>query len=504
LSDCEVAQGENTGVIFMFAFNIRDFGARGDGMVDNAAFVQQTIDHCHAEGGGTVVIPAGDFLSGSIFLRSNVTLYLDNGARLIASLDRNLIRNDREFQGPDTGFLIGAIDVANIMIGGPGIIDGQGDCLMEPDDGISEYPLLPAAERTKLCYLRGCRNVRIQEVTFQKASQWTIHLIGCQHVLIRDINIFNNLRGANNDGIDPDSCRDVRISGCYIEGGDDAIVIKTTAKAARIYGDCEDIMVTDCQLVSRGSALKIGTETHAAIRNCQFSHCIIQKSNRGVGIWVRDGGTVENIIVSDLIMATRIFQGAPHRERVRDWWGKGEPVFISVGYRQAGVYPGKIRKIMIHNLMAEAENSLFIKGLPESPIEAITLSNIQLLVRRASTSPDGFFDEQPPEGLVYTHRSPAIFASNVRDLTIRDAKITWGEIKSEHWSNAIYGEDITDLQISQLTGCSASETLSVIGLERVAGLLLSDCHIPEGARLAEGRNVNGRPLLLLRATQDAG
>jgi polygalacturonase len=479
------------GVVEMRRCNICDFGARGDGITVNTEFIQQAIDCCHERGGGDVWVPAGTFLSGSVFLRSNVRLYLETGSKLIASLDRNDIRVDSDFQVSTTGFLIGAIAAENIGIAGSGIIDGQGDSLMEPDDGISEYPLLPGEERTKLCYLRGCRNVKIQEVTFQNASQWTIHLIGCRHVQIRGINIFNNLRGANNDGIDPDSCRDVRISDCYIEGGDDAIVIKTTRKAAEVYGDCEDITVTGCQLISRGSALKIGTETHAAIRNCLFSHCIVKNSNRGLGIWVRDGGTVENVIVSDLIVATRIFQGAPHRDTVRDWWGKGEPVFISAGFRTDGVNPGKIRKIIIRALLAEAENSLFIKGVPESVIEDVTLDNVHLTIRRSSGHPGGVFDEQPPEGRVYAHHTPAIFARHVRNLTITHTRIQWGADHSGNWSNAICGEALANLQISHLTACPARDGMPVIGLRQVTNLTLSHCLTPGKALLIKGEDVNG-------------
>lgn len=454
------------------SYDIRDYGATGDGVIRNTPFIQAAIDACFQDGGGTVNVPAGRYLSGSIRLRTNVSLSLDPGAILIASIDPADIQADKEYVDSKTGYFIGAIDAENVSITGRGEIFGQGDLLMEKDDGVSEYPLLPGEFRSQLCYFRGCHNVQLNGITLVKSSEWTVHLIGCRHVAIQSVNILNNLRGANNDGIDPDACQDVRISGCHIEGGDDAIVIKTTRSAARMYGNCEDILISGCTLVSRGSAVKIGTETFGDIRNCVVTGCIVRKSNRGVGIWVRDGGTVENILVSDMMVETRMFRGAPHRDRVRDWWGKGEPLFISAACRRPGLFPGKIRRVLLKNIMAECENSVFLQGAPESPIEDVHMESLHLHFRMISGLEGGKYDIQPPENQVYDHENPAIYGSYVKGLTIKDSFVSWGVPQSKHWSNLLVCENSARLRVDGLTGRAACPGLPAVVLENIKGVRL--------------------------------
>ena len=166
-------------------------------------------------------------------------------------------------------------------------------------------------------------------------------MAGCQNVRIDGIKILNDDRGANNDGIDPDCCRNVVIANCIVSTGDDAIVVKSTGPMSRRYGVCENITITNCVLHSRDSALKIGTETHGTIRNVTLSDCIIDRCSRAVGIWVRDGGTVEDIHIHHLTGSTLRYADRYAEPGAPGWWGKGEPIFISAtpgktaGQRQA-------------------------------------------------------------------------------------------------------------------------------------------------------------------------
>lgn len=153
--------------------------------------------------------------------------------------------------------------------------------------------------------LEDITDLTIRDVTLRDAAFWTLHMAGCRRVRIRDIRILNDDRGANNDGIDPDCCQDVIISGCLIHTGDDAIVVKATGPMTRRYGPCCNVTITNCVLHSRDSALKIGTETCGDIRNITFGDCLVKDCSRAVGIWVRDGGTVENIQVHHLVGAVR-------------------------------------------------------------------------------------------------------------------------------------------------------------------------------------------------------
>lgn len=129
--------------------------------------------------------------------------------------------------------------------------------------------------------LEDITDLTIRDVTLRDAAFWTLHMAGCRRVRIRDIRILNDDRGANNDGIDPDCCQDVIISGCLIHTGDDAIVVKATGPMTRRYGPCCNVTITNCVLHSRDSALKIGTETCGDIRNITFGDCLVKDCSRG-------------------------------------------------------------------------------------------------------------------------------------------------------------------------------------------------------------------------------
>lgn len=224
------------------------------------------------------------------------------GASLMASLNKEDIRQTPCPDGAkeDSGYFIGALHAKNVSLTGDGEIYGQGYKVMR-DDGADghwkECPLMVEGFRPRLTYFEDVENLRIENVTFRDSALWTLHMAGCRRVKVQGIQILNHCRGANNDGIDPDSCQDVIISDCMIETGDDAIVIKTTAPMTKLYGPCKNILIRNCILASHDSALKIGTETHGDIRNIIMSDCIVRDCSRGIGIWVRDGGTVENIQV---------------------------------------------------------------------------------------------------------------------------------------------------------------------------------------------------------------
>src|SRR5699024_1164347 len=147
--------------------------------------------------------------------------------------------------------------------------------------------------RPRMLLLEDVEDLTIRDVTLKDAAFWTLHMAGCRRVRIEGIRILSDDRGANNDGIDPDCCQDVVIRDCIVRPGDDAIVVKPTGPMARRYGPSQNITISGCVLHSRDSALKIGTETHGVIRNIVLADCIVDDCSRAVGIWVRDGGTVE-------------------------------------------------------------------------------------------------------------------------------------------------------------------------------------------------------------------
>lgn len=439
----------------MRQYNIMEYGAVPDGVTNNASAIQAAVDACTENGGGRVLIPAGTFLSGSIQLKSNVDLHLEYGAVLVSSLEEKdiddfmtQVEDDNETTGWEGGCFLGAIHAENISLSGDGTIYGQGDKVFYDDGadgGFGESPLCVEAFRPRMILFEDIVNLSVKDITLKDAAFWTLHMAGCRHVRIHNIRILNDVRGANNDGIDPDSCQDVIISNCLIESGDDAIVVKSTKPMAARYGVCENIVITGCTLHSHDSALKVGTETHGLIRNISFGDCIIKDCSRAVGIWVRDGGTVEDIHVHHLTGAVRRYADAPARR----WWGKGEPIFVSATYRNdEKKYPGAIRKLSFDHIYLKSESCIFLAGEEDCPIEDISMDHIKITMVRQGTQPEIIFDEQPSRYGVYKHSIPSLYGRYIRNWEISDSSIKregeafpmWGNpVELEHCENVHLG-----------------------------------------------------------------
>ena len=412
---------------------VTDFGAVGDGKTLNTAAIQKAIDACTSAGGGRVVVPAGKFLSGTICLKSNVELHLESGAELISSLDPNDMpdlmggfEDDNRDTGWEGGCFLLARHAENVTISGSGRIDGRGrEVFFEDDDdgGSHESPLKVRGYRPRMSFLEDVRNLTVRDVTFYDAAFWTLHMAGCRDVLIDGIRIENNERGPNNDGIDPDSCRNVIIRGCIIACADDAIVVKTTAPMTKKYGACENILISNCILRSHSSALKIGTETWGDIHHVTMSDCILDRCTRGIGIWSRDGGRVHDIMIHHITGSTRRY-----RDRVRQdsevvvWWGKGEAVFLSATPR-SGVdrIPGAIESVFMDDLHITCEGAIMIAGEKASPIRDVCIRSSSFLWKRQGSLTPDCLDEQPSRRGVYPHEVPTVYVRCGEEISLRDS-----------------------------------------------------------------------------------
>jgi hypothetical protein len=244
-------------------------------------------------------------------------------------------------------------------------------------------------------------------------------MAGCKHVVVDHVKILNDVRGANNDGIDPDSCKDVVITNCIIESGDDAIVVKNTISMGKKYGACENIIISNCILHSQDSALKIGTETYQAIRNVILSDCIIKDCSRGIGIWARDGAVIENIRVHDVIGSVRRYADRFLEEGNPGWWGKGEPVFLSNTCRyDEKEQTGIIQNVVFQNMEIACEAGIFMRADAGRTLKNIRLENIALTMKKIGTLDSGMFDEQPSPRGKYAHEVPALYANGWSEETI--------------------------------------------------------------------------------------
>ncbi|WP_243109949.1 glycosyl hydrolase family 28 protein [Clostridium sp. E02] len=428
-------------------YNVLEYGAIGDGKKNDAAAIQAAVDACSQAGGGRVLLPGGHiYNSGSILLKSNVDFHLEMGAILKASDDLKdyyPLANGGEIVAHESGlpsylnseyngrpfhaFLYG-YDQVNVAITGFGTIDANEKMFYGDNSGYhiegSYYPRVP------LMLLEKFEHLTIQNVTLKNCAFWTVHLVGCNDVLIEGIRLINNLQMANSDGIDPDHCTNVRIIGCHIECGDDAIVLKNSGDYNQ-YGPCENILISDCTLISTSAAIKFGTEGECDFRNILVKNCSISRSNRGISIQIRDGGNVENVVFSNLTIETRRFS--------HEWWGRAEPICITCHDRKPGVKAGKIRNIRFENISCMGENGIFIRGSEGNLIEDVSFDHIHLTLKKYSRWEIEGYDIRPcqGEGLIKT-RVSGIYVENAKDLQFEHMKIFVEESMKPY-----YKQDVT-------------------------------------------------------------
>ena len=445
----------------MPTYDITDFGAVADGSTDNARAVQAALDSCHAAGGGQVIVPAGGvFVTGPIWLRSNVDLHVPGGATLQASTDEALYTETPFRSRSEGSFWIGARHAHNISISGTGTIDGQGTAFMENEEATHfNYKFVDGVDmRPHLLTLIGCDHVTIRDVTVKNSAYWSIHPAGCTDVLIHGVRVLNSLKVRNCDGIDIDHCRNVRISDCFIESADDCICIKNRRDFDE-YGPCENITVTGCVLTSTSCAIKLGSENMDTMRNIIFDGCIIHASNRGLGIQNRDEGAIENVIFSNILIESRLFADV--------WWGKAEPIYVTAFKRAPGTLHrfaagetqgriGRVRNIRFSNIVCRGENGVYISGCDDSRIENLVLDNVQVEINKSTRYPGGLYDRRPcdVEGIVRRDNA-GIFVTAADDVTVRNCRITWGDQRPTYYGAALETHDVTKLQVENFRGESA-------------------------------------------------
>lgn len=346
-----------------------------DGQNIKTREIQSAIDSCHQDGGGVVVFSGGTFLTGSIQLKSNVTVIVEAGAAIKGSADLNdyPFHKSSHLFGPDDmkmRSLIWADNAENIRICGNGTIDGSGQ---SPQFDIKQQP---RPVRPIVMRLISCKNTLIEGITLKSSPMWMQQYVNCEQLRIRNIIVFNH-SNRNNDGLDIVGCREVQITGCNISSDDDALCFKTLSNAGN-----KNILVADCILASNCNALKIGTETSADHSNFTISNCIIKKTGVFSETWKRDigvsglaiesvdGANISNVIVSGLVIT-----------------GVYMPLFVRLGNRgrkYAGTVavlpPGSISNISLNHIIGVAERPMgnIISGIEGRPIENLKLFDISL------------------------------------------------------------------------------------------------------------------------------
>jgi len=471
-------------------FNVRDFGATGKKTGNARAAVQKAIDICAAAGGGMVYLPPGEYTSGTLHLRSHVRFHIEAGATLYASM------NGADFDGGQKAALFYGEDLENISIEGRGTVDGQAEYEYRLSDFDDAYirenmrlmqalgkPLMRSFPRNypketiypRLVLLIRCKDVRIVGVSFIRSRSWTINPYACERLVIDGVYIYSSLKDAVwADGIDPDGCKDVRISNSTIETGDDAIVFYS----ADIWGPalpCENITVTNCRLSSASSAIKFCDGNSNCVRKVTIDNTVITGSNRGIAFMVFDGGYVSDVVLSNLtIECTR---------HGWFWWGDGDPIHFNIkrrsevdGQRRDNEpRAGAIRNVIIRNVIAHGKGSSQINGHPDSWLDSVSLENVKLFLSHDPSSP-------------LEKAEHAMKIRWARNLRLKDVSVTWDEPASGKWQSAIYAEDVQGLEVDGFTGRPAKPGADVpaMVLNQVEDATIRDSRAADGTTVFLG------------------
>ncbi|MCF6332454.1 MAG: glycosyl hydrolase family 28 protein [Draconibacterium sp.] len=455
-------------------YNILDYGAINDGQTINTRAIQNAIDSCSKQG-GTVVFPAGDFLTGTLYLKSNVTLHLAENATILGSTDIN----DYPHNSPGYKFygdtwvkqsLIYAEKQENIAITGNGTIDGQGWAFKtttrkKPDRYMNRPYVLWFVE---------CTNVKVENIFMTNSAMWMQHYLACNKVRIKGIRVFNHCN-YNNDMIDIDGCKDVIISDCIGDTDDDALTIKSTSSRKS-----ENIIVNNCILSSHCNAIKCGTESSGGFKNIVISNCIIRPSEQrttiygtpngisGITLGMVDGGILDGININNIIID-----------------GVTVPLYMRLGNRARAYRPdqgeipvGSFKNVQISNIYATGADSIScsITGIPGHPIENISLSNIQISFNGGVTINENLFDVPElethyPESTKFgVLPSSAFYIRHAKNVNINRVQFSYNKTDTRP---ALICEDVNNLRLQNISVGINSKPKYMLGLKNCSNVTVS-------------------------------
>jgi hypothetical protein len=443
-------------------YDVRYFGAKGDGQTLDTEPVQKVIDSCAESGGGTVVFPPGTYVCGSLILRSHVTLHIEAGAVIQASsrqADFNKyeeldFKNDAD---KETSFFRYALfygeNLEDIGIVGRGAIDGNREKRRGP----------------KPIALKRCRHVTIQGITLRNAPNYNISLLGTDYVNIDGVSIFDG----HSDGIDPDCCHHVRISNCHIETWDDAIVPKASFSLGE-RRSTEYLTVTNCVFGSACNCFKLGTESGGDFKHITVSNCVMFRlpqyppPTSGVSIESVDGANIDGIAVSNLSMT-----------------GIESPVFIRLGNRGRDMEaptPGSIQNVLINNVVAlDATRPITIAGIPGHRIRGVTLSDIRVTCSGGwgkevvkGEAPE-HIPKYPDADMWDVLPAYGLFCRHAEDLKFRNLSF---DTKAPEGRHALWFEDVNRLEMDSLSAGGGEGSAPLIALSQVRDALVRGCSAP--------------------------
>jgi hypothetical protein len=357
-------------------FDVKQYGAVGDGTTLDTVAIQKAIDAATGTGGGIVDFPAGRYLSGSLYLKSHVTLRLQENAVLLGSA------HQPDYRAVKFHALLVAEKQEDIGICGKGTIDGQGTALASDTERLWKQGSLPDAkegQRPFIINFRNCTNVTVRDITLKDSACWVEDYHDCDQLTVENVTV-RSIAAYNNDGIDVDGCTHTVVRGCDIDSEDDGICLKSDDRP------CDDVLVENCRLRSSCNGLKFGTGSHGGFKNITCRNLTIYDTYiSAIALEIVDGGELENVLVSDV--------------KITD---SNNPIFVRLGHRNVKGDIGSLHGVLISNVTANIPDrpatefnkfptivgwnhrnrptrlTAAIIGLPGHPVKDVTLANIDI------------------------------------------------------------------------------------------------------------------------------
>jgi polygalacturonase len=452
-------------------FDITAFGAIADGKTINTKAIQRAIDSCSKIGGGTVYFPKGVFMTGTLQLKSNVNLNFETGSVLKGST--NLA--DYKLDGITRGMFYGE-DLINVAITGEGEINGNAIAYFDPSkmhnyiDMDKKYvrqgqaffdalkpadgPIFFEKRPDMVLVIMHSENVKLTGVRFVDAPGWTIRIGDCQNVLVDGISILNNPLVPNSDGIHITISRNVRVSNCNVEAGDDALIvsgfgdeinidnasygaIKKTYKYGNKTGNAENIVASNCILKSNSAGIRIGYG-RGNMKNLIFSNMVIYNSNRGILINAREKGNIENVVFDNFQIETKHKGGT--------WWGRGEPIHVSSFPITKDSVNGTIKDVSFRNFKIKSETGIVVWANETGKVKDIQFDNVKIEVQNGKNVAafGGNIDLRPTPDFstnIFKRDLPVMLFKNIDGVSMNRVNASFLGNVPDFYTNGVEIED---------------------------------------------------------------